>query len=205
MERRYLFLTLSQWRTGIIISISAAAAVAAFTFFISMWLPVTVFLVCLTIFHMTQASHFIVPFPHIAILISALQYVLAAWLGVYYPPDNPIYDIGADFPRYLGYAGPVIIACCIGWSISLMRIRPRDQSPVSINTRLLLELDILLVVGLVAVVVARVIHVPSLSFVLVLAANLRYVGVYGRMILHAPGWTWRLAIVLGAEIVFAAE
>src|ERR1041385_2208784 len=135
MERRYLFLTLSQWRTGIIISISAAAAVAAFTFFISMWLPVTVFLVCLTIFHMTQASHFIVPFPHIAILISALQYVLAAWLGVYYPPDNPVYDIGADLPRYLGYTGPLLVAVCVGWSLSLIRLKPKIAPSVPIDGR----------------------------------------------------------------------
>jgi hypothetical protein len=204
-HQRYLFLTKSQWRTGVIISGCVAIGVAAFTYTISIWIPVTMFLVCLTIYHMGYASHFIIPFPHIAILISALQYVLAAWLGFYFPPRNPVYDVGEVLPNYLAYAAPVIIGSSIGWALSLARIKPKVPPPPRINSGLLLELDILLVVGVVTVVLARFIHAPSLTFVFLLVANLRYVGIYGRMLLRAPGWPWRLAIVLAAEVVFATE
>jgi len=181
-------------------------AVAAWmSLFISVWIGVTVFLVTLTAFHMRYASRYIVPFPHIAIMISALQYVLAAWFSFYHPPDDPTYDIGASLPFYLSYAGPVIVAICVGWSLSLIRMKPKVQPTFFKAGQLLVELDILFVVGFVALMLTRYVHIASLTFVLVLLGNLRYIAVYGRMLAQAPGWVWRLAIVLGSEVLFAAE
>jgi hypothetical protein len=204
-ERRYLFLTGHEWRIGLLVSAMVGAGAAWMSLFISIWIGATVFLVTLTAYHMRYASRYIVPFPHIAILISALQYVLAAWVSVYYPPEDPTYDIGSALPLYLSYAGPAIAAICVGWSLSLVRIKPKVQ-PVLLRTgQPLVELDILLAVGLVAQVLSPHVQVSSLGFVLVLIANLRYIGVYGRMLARAPGWSWRLAIVLASEVLFAAE
>jgi hypothetical protein len=204
-ERRYLFLTGHEWRIGLLLSAVVGVGAAWLSLFISVWIGVTVFLVTLTAYHMRYASRYIVPFPHIAIMISALQYVLAAWVSFYYPPEDPTYDLGSALPFYLSYAGPVIAAICVGWSLSLVGIKPKVQ-PVLLRTgQPLVELDILLAVGLVAQVLSPHVQVPSLGFVLVLIANLRYIGVYGRMLARAPGWSWRLAIVLASEVLFAAE
>src|SRR5438552_3565541 len=204
-ERRYLFLTGHEWRIGLLVSAMVGAGAAWMSLFISVWIGVTVFFVTLTAYHMRYASRYIFPFPHIAILISALQYVLAAWLSFYYPPENSTYDIGAALPLYLSYGGPVIVAICVGWSLSLIRLKPTLQPAFPTSAKLLTEMDILIVVGLVTFFVGRHVEIPSLAFVLVLIANLRYVGVYGRMIVRGPGWSWRLAIVLGSEVMFAAE
>jgi hypothetical protein len=204
-ERRYLFLTCREWRIGLLVSLAVGVVAAWMSLFISVWIGATVFLVALTAYHMRHASRYIFPFPHIAILISALQYVLAAWLGFYYPPENSSYDIGAALPLYLSYGGPVIVAICVGWSLSFVRLKPTPQGTSPTSAKLLTEMDILLVVGLVTFFVGRRVEIPSLAFVLILLANLRYVGVYGRMIVRGPGWSWRLAIVLGAEVMFAAE
>jgi hypothetical protein len=203
--RRHLFLTGREWRIGLLVSAAAGVGATWVSLFISVWIGVTVFFVTLTAYHMRHASLYIVPFPHIAILISALQYVLAAWIGFYYPPQISTYDIGAALPLYLSYGGPVVVAICVGWSLSLIRLKPTPQPAFPTSAKMLTEMDILLVVGLVTFFVGRHVEIPSLAFVFVLIANLRYVAVYGRMIVRGAGWGWRLAIVVGSEVLFAAE
>jgi len=206
--RRFLFLTGREWRTGLLLAVVGAVLTAWFTVNLSPWLSVTVFVVILTVYHMRYAAAFIVPLPHIAILISALEYVLAAWCSLSFPPVNPVYDIGSVLPSYLEYSGPVIVAICLGWGLSLVRLRP--IAPASISTgvlNVLPELDLLLAVGLVTTIVGRLVQMntTSFDFVILLVSYLRFVGVYGRMVLRAPGWQWRLALVLITEVFFATE
>lgn len=188
---------------GLLISAVAAVATWTFTANISIWIGIAIFITVLTIYHMGRASRLIVPLPHIAILISALQYILAAWLNYYFPPANPTFDSAAALPVYLAYAGPVIVAVVLGWAASLVRLRPPTSTASTLEP--LVEFDILFGVGLAATATARFLYIPELAFVLVLIGNLRYVGVFGRMIAKAPGWKWRLAVVFAAEVLFATE
>ena len=172
---------------------------------ISPWLSVATGLAVLTMFHMAFASSLVVALPHIGILIACLQYVFAAWIGFYYPPSDPTYDIGDRLPFYLAYAGPVILALVLGWGLSLIRLRPLSPTNVSPISRMgvLHELDLLLAIGMVSSLAGRFVHVPALGFVFLLLGNLRYIGVFGRMLLKGGGWTWRLAFVLGTQAFLA--
>ena len=205
-ERRWLLLTGEQWKAGLGISGVAAAGAAAASISISVWISVTVFIVALTVYHMVFASRYIVPLPHAAILVSALQYVLAAWASTFFPPTLLAADTTGSLPYYLTYAGPVMLAIVVGWSCALVRFRDRRPPSVVAHSGLLLELDILFAVGLGAAFFGRLApNQGSLSFLVLLVASLRYIGVYGRMIAGAPGWEWRLVIVLVAEILFAVN
>ncbi len=205
-ERRWLLLTGEQWKAGLGISGVAAAGAAAASISISVWISVTVFIVALTVYHMAFASRYIVPLPHAAILVSALQYVLAAWASTFFPPTLLAADTTGSLPYYLTYAGPVMLAIVVGWSCALVRFRDRRPPSVVAHSGLLLELDILFAVGLGAAFFGRLApNQGSLSFLVLLVASLRYIGVYGRMIAGAPGWEWRLVIVLVAEILFAVN
>ncbi|HVF70744.1 MAG TPA: hypothetical protein VM940_03960 [Chthoniobacterales bacterium] len=202
-ESLRFFLTAREWWRGLLFAGCAAAVTAPFTMGLSPWIAVTVFIVVLTGYHMKGASHFMVPLPHIAIMISALQYVLAAWWSVYVPSSI---GTGAIVGFYLSYAGPVIVAVALGWSLALLRMRPQASGgPSEPAPGLLRELDALMLVGLAAAPISHVLGAPSLAFVFVLVGNLRYVGAFGRMILRAPGWPLRLGLVLVAELVFAAD
>ena len=204
--RRFLFLEGWEWRRGILISGAVAAVAAAYSFNISPWIGATVFLAVLTGFHMTTASRFMLPLPHIAILLAALQYVLAAWVSYYWPPTNSTYDIGTNLPVYLSYGAPAVFALALGWLVVLVKLQPKRLPPeVYSNPRLLLELDILLAIAIVATALGSVMErVESLTFVFILLSNLRYLSVYARMLVKGPGWPWRLALILGAEVLFAA-
>ena len=203
---RFLFLEGWEWRRGILISGAIAAVAAAYSYDISPWISATVFLAVLTGFHMTTASRFMLPLPHIAILLAALQYVLAAWLSYYWPPTNPTYDIGTSLPRYLSYGAPAVFALALGWLVVLIKLRPKRLPPeIYSNPRLLLELDILLGISFVATALGSLTErVESLTFIFVLLSNLRYLSVFARMLIRGPGWAWRLAGILGAEVLFAA-
>jgi hypothetical protein len=203
---RFLFLEGWEWRRGILISGAIAAVAAPYSYDISPWISATVFLAVLTSFHMTTASRFILPLPHIAILLAALEYVFAAWLSYYCPPTNPSYDIGESLPDYLSYGAPAVFAVVLGWFVALINLRPKRSPPeIYSNPRLLLELDVLLAISIVATALGTFMErVESLTFVFVLLSNLRYLSVYARMLIKGPGWGWRLAVVLGAEVLFAA-
>lgn len=204
--KRYLFLTLREWSLGALGSALLAAAAVPSTFWISPWIAVTVFLFSLTVYHMKYAAAIMVPLPHIAIMIAALEYVFAAWAGLYYPPLNPVYDIGGALPYYLSYAGPALVAICAGWALSLTRLSPLVIAPQpKAKPSILFELDILFAVGLAGIVAARFLQDSPFGFAALLLGYLRFVGVYGRMILRAQGWLWRLAIAVAAEVFLATE
>ena len=70
----------------------------------------------------------------------------------------------------------------------------------------MLELDLLIGCGIAAAIGSRVVgDQGSLAFVVQLVASLRYVGIFGRMVARAPGWHWRLALVLAVEVLFAVN
>ena len=205
-SRRFLFLQGWEWSHAIGISAAVAGLAAFYSYDISIWISVTVFLTVLTLIHMTTASRFILPLPHIAILMAALQYVLAAWISYYWPPTNPLYDIGARLPLYLSYGAPSVLALALGWAVILIKLQPKRSAPeVHSSPRLLLELDLLLGFSVVATIFAVLLERNvSLAFVFVLLSNLRFLSVYARMLVRGRGWAWRLAVVLGAEVLFAA-
>lgn len=196
----FLFLTPGQWRIGIIFSLAMAGVVLWFTGSISPWIGVSVGLSALVAYHMSYGASHVLALPHIAILIACLQYVLAAWMNFYWPPANPTYDIGGGLPFYLSYAGPVLIALTVGWALALLRLNPpRHAIRPQTDSRLLVELDLLLGFGVVFLVLSKVASVGSVDFVFLLLGNLRYVSVFARMIMKGIGWSWRLGLVLGAE------
>lgn len=201
---RYFFLTLTEWLTALLIGAASGFCVFTVTSDISPWIGVTAGLAVLTCYHMTRASTVILAVPHIAILIACLQYVFAAWLSFYWPPDNPTYDIAEELPDYLAYAGPVMVALVIGWTIGLLGFRPSNRLRQETKPALLVELDVLLGIGLLAFVAGRFVHIENLGFIFLLLGNLRYVGVFGRMVVRGEGWKWRLAFLLGAEAFLAA-
>ncbi|MCX6896408.1 MAG: hypothetical protein NTZ16_13105 [Verrucomicrobia bacterium] len=200
-----LFLTRQQWVLAVVVGGLLAVCLQRYYENISPWIGGMLFLLGVITVHLRYASRFIVPFPHIALLMGALQYVLAAWISTQYPSDNPAYNIGSRIPTYLGYAVPVMVACMIGWGIGLARLRPSPPAAVRAAPDLLIGLDMLIVVGFIGVVLARHFQGTGLAFIFVLTANLRYVGALGRMLCKGSGWTWRLGLVLSLEVLFAAK
>jgi hypothetical protein len=69
----------------------------------------------------------------------------------------------------------------------------------------LFELDIISTVGIVSLLGGNLVHVSGLTFLFVLLSNLRFIGVFGRMLAGGAGWHWRLAVMLGLEVIFATE
>jgi hypothetical protein len=190
-----------------LIFISAGLAVSALAWpsysDISYWVGVTLVLMTVAALHMVVTYPFLVPFPHIAILITGLQYVLAAWASFYYPSRNPIYNIDARLPVYLSYAGWVVVVVCLGWALSLRGLGRNFIAPASASASLLVELDVLFWIGIVCKLVSHWIGFGPLNFVLLLCADFRYLGALGRMLVFGSGWKWRILLTLAMETLFA--
>ena len=170
---------------------------------VSVWIGVVLFLMAATLVHMVFTYGLVVPFPHLAILVTGLQYVLAAWLSFYYPSFNPVYNIGPRLPVYLSYAGWVVIIVCLAWALPFWRIRRSPIQPAPASARLLAELDVLFWIGMTSTIISHLANFGILKFFLVLCSDLRYLGALGRMIVSGAGWKWRILLTLTLEMLFA--
>jgi hypothetical protein len=199
----FLLLTLRQWCFALVVGGVLVFAAWPFYHSVSNWIGASLFVIGLATVHFKYSSRYVIPFPHVAFFMAALQYVLAAWLSYSCPPFNPRYDIGDRLPDYLSYAAPVLIACAIGWGLGFRNLSPVPfAKPIKTAPNLLLALDVLIVVGFIGVACSRF-SIAGLGFVFVLIANLRFVGIYGRMLVKGPGWAWRVTLVMITEMVFA--
>lgn len=200
----FLLLTSQQWLIAFAVGMVLALISLPLYLHLSPWIGVALFVVGATLAHLRYAARFIVPFPHIVVLIAALQYVLAAGASAYWPANDPIYVIGGRLPQYLRFASLVLLACTVGWGLGLMKLRVPSRRPVVFaSPSLLFALDALLVLGFLGVFPARLTQGSGFGFLFILMANLRYVGVFGWMVLQAPGWGWRLALVAVVELFFS--
>lgn len=202
-----LLLTGKQWLIALVAGAFCATILLPWYSFISPWIGCALFLSGVAVVHLHYSSRYIIPFPQFAILIAALQYVFAAWFGLYHPNANPTYFMGDRIVEYLGYAGPVVLVIAVGWAIGMSRLPPtelqlKDQHAAAGLCR---DLDLLGLIGIAGLIIGNTVHIEGLGFVFVLLSNLRFVAVFGRMIVNGPGWQWRLAVVLGLEVIFATE
>ncbi|HSH40402.1 MAG TPA: hypothetical protein VK993_16635 [Chthoniobacterales bacterium] len=199
----FLLLSRRQWGYTSAASCALGGLVAFFSWDISPWIAVSTVVATVTAFHMSYAGHSILALPHIAILVAALQYVFAAWLSFHWPHPDPTYDIGPRLPVYLAFAGPAVCFTAAGWMLAILKLPARRADVGATSRRLLSELDILILLGVLGVILGRVVEVQNVAFVFVLIGNLRFVGIFGRMLLKGEGWRWRLAAILGAEVLIA--
>jgi hypothetical protein len=201
--QRFLYCTKSQW----LIAVNSGLIVSALSWpwygSISVWVGVVLFLMTVVVFHGIFTFTLMVPLPHIAILITGLQYVLAAWFSFYYPSNNPMYNIGARLPEYLSFAGWVTAGVCLGWALLFWGLRPSSISTTPVSAALLVELDLLFWIGMVCTIVSHVVSFGPVNFVLVLCTNLRYLGALGRMMVSGLGWKWRICLTLALEVLFS--
>jgi hypothetical protein len=205
-ENRYLLLTSKEWMLAASVGLGLAAVLWPFYHNLSPSVAGALFLAGVIVVHLRYAARFIIPFPHMAIMVAALQYVFAAWASAYWPPADPLFDIGSGLSRYLPYGTLVLLACCIGWGLGLSGLRPPANRPGRrAAPGLMAALDGMLVLGFLGVVPARMTQGTSYGFLFVLIANLLYLGVFGRMALGGWGWGWRLALVALVQLFFSTN
>ena len=187
----------------ITVAVALVAAIGTYAWWrdLSPWVGCIVALTVGTVMHAAFACRFIVPFPHVCILIALFQYGLGAWASSYFPAQNPQYAV-SDFPSYLSYAGPVSLALVLGWGVSLVGLRSVPWTAPSPRPalQLLAALDLLLWGGLGIRLVQSFGSFGAFDFFMLLLAQLRFLGTFGRMLLRAPGWKWRTVVVFTLEI-----
>jgi hypothetical protein len=199
----FLLCTPRQWGVAVLSGLIVSGLLWPWYGDISIWIGVVLFLMAATMVHMIFTYGLIVFFPHIAILVTGLQYVVAAWLSFYYPSSNPLYNIGARVPVYLSYAGWVVIVVCLAWALSFWGLKLSHAKPTAVSAKLLAELDVLFWIGIVTKLTSHWMSFGPLNFVFLLCADFRYLGALGRMIVSGPGWKWRILLTLAMEMMFA--
>jgi len=166
----------------------------------SPWAGLVSALLAMTVLHMGYSCRDVVPFPHLGVLVCTVQYGLAPWAAWYYPAENPVYSI-SDYSHYFSYAGPALLAISLAWTTSLVGLNLGGQrhSRSEGSPRLARELDWLLWGGIALKLAVGSAQLGGVAFLILLLADLRFIGAIGLMLLGAPGWRWRVAVLFMLE------
>jgi len=196
----------SEWK--VVLGFGVVAGLATFPWWwqFSVWTGCLSAVLAMTVLHMGYASRSIVPLPHLVILVCTTQYGLAPWASYYFPAEDPDYSI-LNFSQYFAYAGPVSLVISLVWAASSLglHLAVRKKSQDRASRQLLRELDWLLWGGIAIKLVLGSREFGGLSFLILLLANLRFVGAIGLMLLGAPGWQWRAIVLFLCEINGSVE
>jgi hypothetical protein len=201
-ENRLALLTQQQWM--IVIGCSLLTALPGFLFNeISPWIAGGFALVGVATAHLILTCRHTLPLPQAAVLIALLYYLIAPIVAIYYPAENPLYRL-RDSETYFAYAVPCLWATAFGWSVSFFGARPLKLrfSTNAGDATMLRGLDLLIFFGLLLSFVSGRIELTStLGTVVLLLANMRYVGLFGWVLAGASGWQARVLLVLLVEFV----
>ncbi|MDB4907231.1 MAG: hypothetical protein JWO05_2015 [Gemmatimonadetes bacterium] len=140
-------------------------------------------------------------------LLVLLMDVIAPWLVYLLPRDVPSLPMALPAPDYFGYVTPAIMAFVLGMYLPLKgparRTPPREaEKPIELSGPMRLALNAMIYGGLPFRLALLAHALPnSLQFVAVLAGYQCYVGAFAFTIARAPGWRWRLLLVVASEII----
>lgn len=198
-----------EWLIIVIVGLVIAALAFPWYADISLWIGVTILVLAVVMGHATIVMHHVPPLPHVVLAFASLQMVFMAWFALYHPPIDPVFSVGARTAEYLTYGAPAWIAYAFGWLSGLWKLgavvehaaqHPSGGEPMG----LLRELDILLFGGILIGIVQNYVQIQGLDFVLLLLANLKFIGAFGWILMRQVGWRWRIALILGLEIITSA-
>lgn len=150
-----------------------------------------------------SASQFVLPLPQAAIIIASIYYVIAPLIGLYYHSADDAGQIKGSPASYFQLAVPCMFALAAGWSLFFYKLKCRPlrefaRHLTESNTR---QFDHLILAGMALAFIRMYVVLPtSLSFPMILLSNIRFIGVFGWVVLGAPGWKVRLFAVFFLEL-----
>lgn len=209
INRTFLFMTRIEW--AITSYAAMLLSLIAFPWYdsISWWIGAGVFITTMFMVNLCLASRYCIPFPQLAALIAFLQLIIASWLTWYYPSHHSHYDIGMQqLPSYLAYAVPACIFFVIGMCVPLIFLvnlsKASNEIGLSrtVNVYVARDLNKLIMLGTAAYLLESIVP-AGLHFILVLLGYVRYVGLFGYVLLGIPGWKHRAYLVFALELVIA--
>ena len=132
---------------------------------VSLWIGPALLFTLVAIFHIAYASRRYVPLAGLAMIVSGVQLVLAAWWSYYHPMLGDL-DIGEEMGAYLSYAAPAFLAFSLGWFVACIGLSGGATRPVwtemeTANPSLRRELDTLIFGALGVLVLHRTISFGS--------------------------------------------
>jgi hypothetical protein len=205
-----LFISARRMRNVTVLSLLVAAIAAP------LWTPYSPLLpfgMALSIWvgcHMLLASRRVPWIPGIIATMACLQWIVAPWLNYVLQESVAIPPMPLDAQTYFEYFVPATFVMVGGLYLPLLRAvgpmrdaRGMDGSNATSRT-LRPMFDFMLFGGVILRVVVGPLMPGSLRYASTVIDHLMYVGAFGRIIMRAPGWWWRLGLVLGVEFVMNA-
>ncbi len=207
-----LYVPQAVWGIIIIIALLCATAMVPAYNGDSYWLGPAIALTVVVVAQASLGARHAPSIPGLIVITAILQWVLAPWALYHVPPVFALYGMAVPSHDYFDFAVPATILLAIGVYAPLVVGRIGTGDPpdptryFSPATRRALRktCDIMVSIGLFVSLVAVVRLPPTLRYLGILLANLGCVGAFALCLLGEEGWGWRVAAVLGAQMILAS-
>ncbi len=196
-----------------LIFIGGPTLIITFPYFqeISSWLAIAICLTVVTIAHLSASYRTYLGVPHVIVLVSLLQLVLAAWWSYYYPLRAQ--DIGSNIDHYLSYSVPFTCALAFGFFLALIGLKPRSEEEIEQTKgdtedqqKIGTILNAFIFGGCFLTIAIKYGPIPgSLHFLILLFSCLRYVGGLGVILVNAPNARYKVAFLILFELLLSTD
>ena len=202
-----LFVRSDQLGVMAVVSACVAALLSPFLIPRSTLLVPGLALTIFVIWHTIRASRRVPWILGIIAAMACVQWIVAPWLNYVLQDTVAITPMPLPSDTYFGYFVPAAFSLVAGLYLPVLTTRsprqPATERPVA-PTQLLRLCDAMLFIG-IAMRIGLEPRVPgSVRYIFTLLDHLMYVGALGRVVTKAPGWWWRVGLVLGVEITMNA-
>ena len=152
--------------------------------------------------HLSAANRRVPWIPGIMALMACVQWIVAPWLAYALQDRIAINRMPLPSDTYFAYFIPAAFIYILGLYIPLLGMSsppPGRKVTVRASRALLIICDTMLFGGVLIRIGIEPYTPGSVRYVLALLGHLMYVGAFGRVIVGAPGWRWRVALVMCVE------
>lgn len=209
-QRRWLFVGRDKWQTAIFVATVAALLCYPLYENDTLWLGAGVAVIALIVWHSLVVSRRLPWIPGLALLTAALQWVIAPWVTYHIGASFVRFEMAVPATEYFRFAVPALAALAAGIAMVLRKEGRAAALPApsagECPPRLRRTCDVMVAIGLITqLVIAPLAGAGGLAFLLLLVANLGFVGALTLMIAGARRWSLRVLLVLGVQALIAAS
>jgi hypothetical protein len=192
-------LSLAHWLRLLVLCAVTGLILSTFFFDGDIWVAAACGLSVAIFVHLCSGADRYVAFPGLICFVASIELLLAPVVASALPPTFHEFQMAVPLDMYLQYAIPAIAVLWIGlhWPLNrvLLATRVEWTEPSPLAPRQRLQLDIVLVLGLLLSSFARYFP-PQLFFLVTILGSFSFFSALVWMLTRTPGWKSRVVIVM---------
>lgn len=197
-----LLVPLNRLKNATYFSMLGALLLSPFYESVSLWMAPMLALFFLVIWHTEMTRRRMLVLPGVIAIAAIVQLIIAPWLAYALPVEAAVLPMPVEPDVFFSYVAPAVFLMIAALYAPLWRMPlPPVSQPIPLSRAMRFASETMVFLG-VPLRLASISGMPNgIRFLVLLIGNLAYVGAFTLAIARAPGWRWRMILVLVMEVV----